>query len=76
LLATGLLRLRPLFIQEGKYLFDDHRVLNAGIHFDGAALAARFDWGKRHDSCIGLFILGHTTFQGSILLAVTSVWQV
>jgi hypothetical protein len=43
-LATDLLRLGRFFIQMGKYLLDDHRVLNAGDHFDGAAACtARFD---------------------------------
>ena len=32
------------FIQMGEYLVDDHRILNAGDHFDGtAACTARFD---------------------------------
>jgi hypothetical protein len=42
-LATGPFRLKPRFLQVGKYSLDDHPVLNAGDHFDGAACTAPFD---------------------------------
>jgi hypothetical protein len=53
LLATGPFLLRPLFMQVGKYLLNDHRLLDAGDHVDGgaAAFTARSDWDRRRAVC-------------------------
>jgi hypothetical protein len=41
---TGFVPISNFFFQVGKYLLDDHRVLNAGDHFGGtAAFPACFD---------------------------------